>query len=499
MPQHDTRHDTATDRPGNVSAPLPPHAPGGSEEIFSKSDFASLGLRSSVLKGVQDAGFVSPTTIQAQLIPVILEGHDVLGQAKTGTGKTAAFGLPILHMADKGREFQALVLVPTRELAIQVAVEINELARHTPIRASAVIGGERVADQTKRLAKGPEILVATPGRIMDMHERRIVHYRHVRFVVLDEVDRMLDIGFRDDIRRILRDCPKERQTIFVSATISPEIEALARTHAREAKKLVASTGSLTVSLVEQHHLTVEPWDKRRLLVHLLTHEEPALTLIFCRMKRTVDELCKYLVEKGIDAHAMHGDMYQGKRNKIMQRLREGKLEVLIASDLASRGLDVDGITHVINYDLPEDPDIYVHRIGRTARAGRRGVAWSFVRPDEGKLLTQIEDLINAEIPKFDYRDFVPGPVPRGVLEERDRSSQSTKKAAAYNRFAASNAPPPPKPQVVDRSRFPGGIVPTKMPPKRLGGRVKTSRGVKEALAQQNTAKPKDEQGPPSAG
>src|SRR5690606_2886844 len=187
-----------------------------------------------------------------------------------------------------------------------------------------------------------------------------------------------------------------------------EIERLARSYMRDPEKLVVASGSLTVSLVKQYHLPVQPWDKKRLLKHLLTHEEPALTVVFCRLKRTCDELARYLKEKGIDAHAIHADLPQGKRNQIMQKLRAGHLEVLIASDLASRGIDVEGITHVINYDLPEDVELYVHRIGRTARAGRGGVAWSFVTPDQGPLLTQIELLINAEIPKLDYPDFQPG-------------------------------------------------------------------------------------------
>jgi ATP-dependent RNA helicase DeaD len=466
---------------------LQPLVKGGDDIFSTEATFQSLGLRSSVLKGIEALGFQRPTTIQATLIPLILRGKDVLGQAKTGTGKTAAFGLPLIHMSDRGKEFQALILVPTRELAIQVAADMTNFGRFTPIRTSAVFGGERVQAQAKRLAQGPEIIVATPGRIMDMAQRGLIHYRNVRQVVLDEVDRMLDIGFREDIRKILRSCPAPgpraeggRQTIFVSATISPEIESLARSHARDAEKVVSTTGSLTVSRVRQFHLTVERWDKRRLLLHLLTHEEPALTVVFCKMKRTVDEVAKYLADKKIDVHAIHGDMYQSSRNRVMDRLRKGNLSVLVASDLASRGLDVEGISHVINYDLPEDPDLYVHRIGRTARAGRDGVAWSFVTPEEGKLLTQIELLINAEIPKLDYPDFKPGPVPESVLASRELDAKHAQLAQSFNRFAATTTPivaPTPDPV-----KFPGGIVPARMPPKRMQGRTKTSRSLKEAIA-----------------
>ncbi|MFN5957176.1 MAG: DEAD/DEAH box helicase, partial [Planctomyces sp.] len=265
--------------------------------------------------------------------------------------------------------------------ALQVAREINELGRHTPIRAVAVIGGQRINEQLKSLSMGSQIIVSTPGRLMDMVERGHVTLNNVKFAVLDEVDRMLDIGFRDDIRKILGKCPPpgQRQSIFVSATLPPDVEKLARSQSLDAEKVVAVTsGALTTSLVRQFYLPVQPWDRRKLLLHLLTHEEPALTVVFCRTKRTVDELARYLHDKGIDVHAMHGDMYQTKRNKVIERLHAGTLGVLVASDLASRGLDVDGITHVVNYDLPEDPEVYVHRIGRTARIGRDGVAWSFV-------------------------------------------------------------------------------------------------------------------------
>jgi len=473
------------------TAGLPVAGPDAPDEIFVRDKtFADLGLRNSVLKGIAELGFERPTTIQAQLIPLILSGKDVLGQAKTGTGKTAAFGLPLLHMAARGSEFQAIILVPTRELAIQVATDMANFGKYTPIKTSAVFGGQAVKVQAKKLEKGPEIIVATPGRIMDLAERGMIHYRNVRQVVLDEVDRMLDIGFRDDIRRILKSCPAPgpkdqggggRQTIFVSATISPEIESLARSHAKDAEKIVVTTGSLTVSRVRQFHLPVAKWDKRRLLLHLLKHEEPTMTVVFCKMKRTVDELAKYLRDKGIDVHAIHGDMYQSSRNKVIEKLRKGTLSVLIASDLASRGLDVEGITHVINYDLPEDPDVYVHRIGRTARAGRDGVAWSFVTPEEGNLLTQIELLINAEIPKLHYPDFKPGPVPEHVLASRELDEKRAKIAESFNRFATPAVLP--EPSAADQTRFPGGIVPTKLPPKRMHGRVRTSRSLKQAIAQ----------------
>ena len=451
-------------------------------DVFSTTQtFDDLGLRDSVLKGIRASGFEHPTGIQAQLIPVALTGRDILGQAKTGTGKTAAFALPLLHMCDKETPMQALVLAPTRELAIQITGEINELGRATPIRAAAIYGGERIAKQTQKLKQNPQIIVATPGRVMDMVGRGLMHFNNVRFAILDEVDRMLDIGFREDIRKILSKCPKKRQTIFVSATISGEIEKLARQYMTDPEKIVTSSGSLTVSLVEQHYLNVEAWDKKQLLLHLLTHEEPALTLVFCRLKRTVDHLAQYLQRKGIDAHAIHADLNQSKRNQIMTKFRSGKLGVLIASDLASRGIDVDGISHVINYDLPEDPDLYVHRIGRTARAGRGGVAWALVTPEQGKLLTQIELLINAEIPKLEYPDFKPGPVPEDIAAQRELDAQRKANITPKSRFgvelpAAKEPGPAAEPDEKLAAKFPGGVVPTKLPPKRMQGKTRGRRG-----------------------
>ncbi len=445
------------------------------DDIFAVDSFESLGIRDSVLKSLHEMGFTKPTKIQAMLIPAVLAGKDVIGQAKTGTGKTAAFALPVLNGAVKEIAVQALILVPTRELCLQVANEINELAQFTPIRACAVYGGDRIQSQVDELRKGPQIIVSTPGRLMDMVERKFISLANVKWAILDEVDRMLDIGFRDDIRKILGKCPPpgQRQTMFVSATMTAEVERLARSHSKDAEKIVAVTaGALTTALVKQYYLPVQPWDKKKLLAHLLTHESPDLTLVFCRMKRTVDDVVKYLQGKKLEVHAIHGDMYQRKRNKVIEQLQAGELKVLIASDLASRGLDVDGISHVINYDLPDDPEVYVHRIGRTARIGRTGVAWSFVTPEQGELLTSIESLINTEVPRLEYPDFVASPPPRGVPGSGPGGAE-VKKAEPVNRIAATMAPTVPVASAaVDTSKFPGGIVPSKLPMKRMFGRVK---------------------------
>lgn len=446
------------------------------EEIFETFTFADLGLRNSVIRGTDAAGFKHPTKIQAEMIPHILAGKDVLGQSRTGTGKTAAFGLPLFNLLERDVPFQVVILGPTRELAVQIADEIRELGRFTPIRVTTVYGGQPIRKQAARLDQGPEIIVATPGRLLDMLERRHLNFNNVRIAVLDEVDRMLDIGFRDDIRRILGLIKREHQTVFVSATISEEIEKLARKFMRDPVRLETTGGSLTVTLVDQHYISVAPWDKRRFLHHILTHEDPDVTLVFCRTKRTVDDVARYLSNKGVDAHAIHGDMYQGRRNSVIRRLREGQLSVLVASDVAARGLDVEGITHVINYDLPDDPEVYIHRIGRTARAGRRGIAWSFVSTDEGPLLTAIEKLANVHIDERPYPDFKPGPIPERLRAEKEANEARIAKLQSRSRFSGPNIPTKKK---VDEHRFPGGVVPTRLPDKRLGGRAKTARSMKK--------------------
>lgn len=444
------------------------------DEFHSEKSFADLGLDKPLLRGIEALGFKMPTKVQGELIPLALKGCDILGQSKTGTGKTAAFGLPMLQLVDESSSFAGMCVVPTRELAIQVAHELRNLSRFTDLKILPVYGGQRMRIQAEKLKKGPNIVVGTPGRVMDMHRRGLLPYDRVRFAILDEVDRMLDIGFRDDIRQILGTMTHDHQTIFVSATISREIDGLARRYMKEPVRLDLSAGrSLTVSQVTQRHFNVPRWAKNRLLVHLLKHEEKTVTLVFCRTKQTVDALADYLRRKNIDAHAMHGDMYQSKRNRIMTRLRNGELSVLIASDLAARGLDVDDITHVINYDLPEDPEVYVHRIGRTARAGKDGIAWSFVTPENGKLLTAIEMLTNVEIPLSDYADFDPGPPPREVAAELERKAE--RDGAAKIEHSRITVAPPTDRDARDAEKFPGGIVPVAMPRKRLGGRVRTRR------------------------
>ncbi len=444
-------------------------------DIFdTKQSFADLGLRPEVVSGIAEAGFAHPTQVQAALIPKAITGRDIMGQSKTGTGKTAAFGLPMLHLLERGDAFGALCLVPTRELAIQVARELDVLGKNTGLHELAVYGGQRIDVQAKRLQRRPEIIVGTPGRVMDMNRRGMLPYDRIRIAVLDEVDRMLDIGFREDIRKILGAIKHKHQTIFVSATISDEIRSLSRRYMHKPLDLsTVEAKSLTVSQVTQSYVAVQPWDKRRLLRHVLEQEQPELALVFCRTKATVDKVARDLRDNNIDSQPLHADMHQSKRNRVMDKLREGNVHVVVASDVAARGIDVDGITHVINYDIPEDPEVYVHRIGRTARAGQSGRAIVFVDPEQGSLLTGVERLTGVEVTQQDYPDFQPGPIPKKIREKQAELDQARE---AHRKATGRTVETPPDERAAqDASKFPGGIVPAAVPNRRMGGRLKGRR------------------------
>jgi len=380
--------------------------------------FAELGLEVPILRAAAALDYREPSPIQRELIPPVLAGRDVLGQARTGTGKTAAFGMPTLQMTDPNKRLQTIVLTPTRELAVQVVGELRRLAQFTEVRCVPVYGGTRVKQQMHELGRKPHLVVGTPGRFIDMMGRGAIKLDEVRFVVLDEVDRMLDIGFRDDIRRILGAIRHPHQTIFVSATIDAEIKRLAQSYMRDPLELDVSRDQLTVSEVSQFYCPVQPWDKFRLLALLLQQEKPSLAIIFCNTKHAVRKLAKRLHAVGIDAKEIHGDLVQQKREKIMSRFRQQQISVLVATDLAARGIDVHGISHIINYDVPKDIEIYVHRIGRTARMGAIGKAVSLVSRDEGVGLTEIEKLINKEISQLSVDGFEPSPPPREQGERR---------------------------------------------------------------------------------
>jgi ATP-dependent RNA helicase DeaD len=362
--------------------------------------FEDLGLEESLLAALRKLHFVTPSDIQRELIPHALKGHDCLGQAKTGTGKTAAFALPMLQRVTPGGGPQALVLVPTRELAVQVDEHVRALGSEHPVRTVLIYGGQKLNTQIDQLKKNPEIVVGTPGRVLDMMHRKHLHVAQMKLVILDEVDRMLDIGFREDIRKILKSVTSEHQTIFVSATIDDEIRKLARTYMRDPVEINVSRDHVTVDQINQGYVTVDRHDKFPTLVGLIRDENPTLAIVFTNTKHAARRVAERLKKAGVNCKEIHGDLDQRRRERVMKSFRNADIHVLVATDLASRGLDVMEVSHIINYDIPVDTAAYVHRIGRTARMGQSGHAITFVEPGEGKLLTDVEKLINKEVPQI---------------------------------------------------------------------------------------------------
>ncbi|MCA9268888.1 MAG: DEAD/DEAH box helicase [Planctomycetales bacterium] len=362
-----------------------------------------------MMAALAQANYTSPTPIQAGLIPLALEGVDVLGQARTGTGKTASFAIPILEQLAPRSEIpgpQALVLVPTRELAVQVRDEFEKLAYGQEARITAVYGGKPIRGQIEKLRKGSQVVVGTPGRVIDMIGRGALDLRELWCVVLDEADRMLDIGFRPDIEKILRRCPRDRQTLLLSATVPPPIETLARRYMVDPEKLDFSPGDATVETIEQFYFTVDHEKKFDLLLRLLQREEPKQAIVFCRTKRRTDQVAKRLEKKFDGVGSIHGDMTQGARDRVMKQFRENRVRVLVATDVVGRGIDVSGISHIVNFDIPQFCDDYVHRVGRTGRMGREGVAYTFVSPEEGNELTRIEVRIDRLLKRDDMDNFI---------------------------------------------------------------------------------------------
>ncbi|MFY9605801.1 MAG: DEAD/DEAH box helicase [Thermoplasmata archaeon] len=374
-------------------------------------DFNSLVHDQNLLRAIKDQEWEDPTPVQEQVIPLAQANQDLMAQAQTGTGKTGAFALPIIGKLEKSRRIQCLVLVPTRELAMQVAGDFAELAKYSEVRSIPIYGGQSINVQTDKLRKGVEIVVGTPGRIMDLMRRGELSFEGVRFLVLDEADRMLDMGFIDDIEWILQSVPKNRQTMLFSATLPDAIKELARRYMRNPKEVIISQDSLTVPQAQQVYINVGRKNKLWALCRILDIEKPALAMVFCSTKKMVDMLAHKLRAYGYSADAIHGDLTQAIRDKVMQKFRSGKLRILIATDVAARGLDIEDVTHVINYDIPENPEDYVHRIGRTARAGKSGKAITFVGQQEQYLVKAIEmfgrtKLEEHDVPESQGRDTV---------------------------------------------------------------------------------------------
>jgi len=372
--------------------------------------FTDLDLSEEMLNALEDAGYEKPSPIQAGLIPLALDELDVVGQAQTGTGKTAAFAIPILELLEPLKVLpkpQALILVPTRELAVQVRGEVVKLASgyREVVNAVAVYGGKPIRAQISKLSDGAQIVVGTPGRVLDLIGRGALRLEDVCCVVLDEADRMLDIGFRPDIEKILRRCPTDRQTLLLSATVPPPIERLAQRYMQDPKKLDFSPVDISVDTIEQFYFTVEHERKFDLLVRLMEREEPSQSIIFCRTRRGVDRTARRLGKKLKGVNCIHGDMAQRDRDKVMLSFREKKVQHLVATDVIGRGIDVSSVSHIVNFDVPQFCDDYVHRVGRTGRMGREGVAYTFVTVEEGGELTRIEQRINKQLQRDEIKGF----------------------------------------------------------------------------------------------
>jgi ATP-dependent RNA helicase DeaD len=363
--------------------------------------FNELGLSQYVLQAISEMGFEELTPIQKSTIPIALEGKDLIGQAQTGTGKTAAYGIPIIEKISLDEDFiQAVVLTPTRELAMQVAEELNRIGQFKKTRALPIYGGQDINRQIKALKKKPQIIVATPGRLLDHMRRRTIRLNNVQFCVLDEADEMLNMGFVEDIESILGEIPIQRQTMLFSATIPKSIEELANRFMKKPEIVRTQAKEVTVPLTEQVYLEVHERDKLDILSRLLDLNSPELAIIFARTKRRVDELGEALAKRGYAAESIHGDLTQARRDAVMKKFREGTIELLVATDVAARGLDISGISHVFNFDIPQDPESYVHRIGRTGRAGKSGLAFTFVTPREFNQLRNIENVIKRKIKRL---------------------------------------------------------------------------------------------------
>lgn len=366
--------------------------------------FKELNIMPGIIRALENENYEIPTPIQQEAIPVVLEGRDLLGCAQTGTGKTAAFAIPTLQMLSKDpaqrwerQQVRALVVTPTRELALQIYESFNTYGQYLKLKTCVVFGGVSQKPQEESLKRGVDILVATPGRLLDLMDQKIVDISHIKILVLDEADRMLDMGFIHDVKRIIAKTPAERQTLLFSATMPPDIAKLADKILRNPERIEVTPASTTVESIEQYLYYVDKCNKRDLLLHILKDKNVGSTLVFTRTKHGADRVAKQLTKSNVVAQAIHGDKSQGARQRALNDFKAGKLRVLIATDIAARGIDIDELSHVINFDLPDVPETYVHRIGRTGRAGLGGIAISFCDFDEKAQLADIEKLIGKKL------------------------------------------------------------------------------------------------------
>jgi len=398
-------------------------------------NFADLGLAQELLDAIQDQGYSKPSPIQEKAIPVVLEGRDIMAAAQTGTGKTAGFTLPILHRLANtakpkgaGNQARVLILTPTRELAAQIAASVETYGQYQKVKSAVVFGGVKINPQMQRLRGGVDVLIATPGRLLDLHQQNAIQFDKLEVLVLDEADRMLDMGFIHDIRRIVKLLPKKRQTLLFSATFSNEIRQLAKSFLFKPVEVSVSAPNTTVDTVKQKVIAVEKAQKTAVLTHLIKENDWFQVLVFSRTKHGANKLAKKLNDRNIEASAIHGNKSQGARTKALAEFKQGKCRVLVATDIAARGIDIDQLPHVVNFDLPQVAEDYVHRIGRTGRAGSSGEAVSLVSHDEFKMLQDIERLIKKVVPREELEGFEPlNNLPQSKADFRPASTKKAKK------------------------------------------------------------------------
>lgn len=373
--------------------------------------FENLNLIEPILKALKTEGYTSPTPIQEQSIPIILDRKDLLGCAQTGTGKTAAFAIPILQILETGkkhegpRAIKCLILTPTRELAIQIGESFAAYGRHTSLKHAVIFGGVSQGSQVSALKSGVDVLIATPGRLLDLINQKFVHLHYLKVFVLDEADRMLDMGFIHDVKKIITKIPEKRQTLFFSATMPDEIQKLANTILVNPEKVEVTPVSSTADTIDQSIYFVEKGDKKKLLIHMLNDPSIKSALVFTRTKHGADKITKDLIKAGIKAEAIHGNKSQNARQRALSGFKTGQIKALIATDIAARGIDIDELSHVINYELPNVPETYVHRIGRTGRAGSSGIAFSLCDEEEMEYLKDIQKVIGREIPVMEEQPY----------------------------------------------------------------------------------------------
>ncbi len=392
--------------------------------------FKELGLSPAIQQALDELGYEDPTAIQEQAIPELLGGSDVIGQAQTGTGKTAAFGLPLLQYLDPAdEEVQAVVLTPTRELCIQVTQALRAYAEHLDVEIVAVFGGAPIRSQQAQLRAGAHVVVATVGRMMDLMSRRSLVLTAARYVVLDEADEMLDLGFIEDVEKILRMCPSGRQTALFSATMPPPVQRLAESYMYDPVTISITPKKLTVDAIEQAYLEVPAKEKASRLIELLRSEEPEQAIIFCRTKIGASKLERTLKDKGLDVKALHGDMSQGSRDGVMIAFKDHRVRLLVATDIAARGLDIEHVTHVINYDVPDSSEVYVHRIGRTGRVGRTGRAITLVTPSQRKEIDRIERDVKTSIGEWEAPEERLEHAPRPRRRDREERIKTIERSA----------------------------------------------------------------------